>query len=127
MGDFQIHPLIIIWVAILLLIFIVMFFNFLSKRSKYRMIERLAERGQALTPEILSGIANGHSRSERGPIASGIFMICIGVALMLFFWALEGGGMPMTNGNWLWVIGIFPFMIGVARLLGAVFDKRGKE
>ena len=114
----------VIWGAILLLIFIVMFFSYLTKRSKYRMIERLAEKGQALTPEMLAGITSGSSRSDKNPMTSGILLMCIGVGLAIFFWAttdfqdlLHGGAMPTA-------IGVIPFVVGLARVLGAVFDRR---
>jgi hypothetical protein len=53
--------------------------------------------------------------------------MCIGVAIAVFLWALQGGGDVLTDGRmhiWLPVIGIFPFMVGLARLLSAGFDRR---
>lgn len=114
----------VIWGAILLLVFIALLFSYLSRRSKYRLIERLAEKGHPLTPEMLAGITNGGNKGDKNPISSGIFLMCIGVALAVFFWAMQGGGMPLTDGNWLAVIGIFPFMVGLARVLGARADHR---
>ena len=121
----HVHPLVIIWAAILLLVFIVSFFTYLGRRSKYRLLEKLAEKGQSLSPELLSNIAssNGKSRDDRSPISSGIFLMCIGFALAVFFWGMEGFENPFVGGSWLPVIGIFPFMVGLARLLGAVFDR----
>ncbi len=115
----EVHPLVIIWGAILLLVFIVSLFSYLNKRSKYRLLETLAEKGQALTPEMLAGLTNGKSHEPKGSVASGIFLMCIGVALAVFFWAMEGQGTP----DFLPFIGVFPFMIGLARLLGAAFDR----
>jgi lipopolysaccharide export LptBFGC system permease protein LptF len=123
-------PLVIIWGAILGLVFIISLFKYLSRRSKYRLLEKLAEKGQSLTPEMMAGIANGHDRAnaaDKNPIASGIFLMCIGVALAIFFWAFEGGGVPFANGNWFIVIGIFPFMVGLARVLGAAFERRDPD
>ncbi len=114
----------VIWGAILLLVFIVMLFTYLSRRSKYRMLERLAEKGQTLSPEMLASIGNGNGHADKNPVSSGIFLMCIGIALAVFFWAMQGGGMPLTDGNWLAVIGIFPFMVGLARVLGARADRR---
>jgi hypothetical protein len=128
--DFAIQPLIIIWGAILLLVFIISFFKFLSRRSKYRLLEKLAEKGQSLSPELLANLTNGgngRAPEEKNPITSGIFLVCIGIALAVFFWAMQGGGIPLIDGNWLPVIGIFPFMVGLARLLGAVFGKRDSK
>ena len=116
----------VIWGAILLLVFIVMLFTYLSRRSKYRMLERLAEKGQTLSPEVLASLSSGNGRNggEKNPITSGIFLMCIGVALSIFFWAttdledlLHGGAMPTA-------IGIIPFMVGLARVLGARFTLR---
>lgn len=126
---FEIHPLIIIWGAILLLVFIVSLFKYLGRRSQYRMLEKLAEKGQTLSPELLAGMTGNGQKSPddiRRPIPSGIFLMCIGIALAVFFWAMQGGGIPLANDNWLAVIGIFPFMVGLARVLGAALDRRDK-
>ena len=113
-------PLTIIFGSILLIIFTVLFFSYLSRRSKYRMIERLAEKCTVLTPEMLAGItSNGGSRADKDPYTSGIFLMCIGVALAIFFWGLDGFSAPWSGGDFLPVIGIFPFMVGLARVLGA--------
>jgi hypothetical protein len=48
------------------------------------------------------------------------------VALALFFWAMSGGGNIFEGDrvpSWLPFVGIFPFMIGLARLLAGVFDR----
>jgi hypothetical protein len=123
---YEIHPLIIIWGAILLLVFIVSLFKYLGRRSKYRLIEKLAEKGQSLSPELLANLTNGNGRApeDKNPVTSGIFLMCIGIALAVFFFFQHGAGNPFTGGSWLPAIGIFPFMIGLARLLGAAFGKR---
>lgn len=114
----------IIWTGIVGIIFVVMLFKYLGRRSRYRMIETLAEKGQTLTPEMLAGLTSSGSPAEKNPISSGIFLMCIGVALTIFFWAttgfdnlLDGGAMPTA-------IGVIPFFVGLARVLGAVFDRR---
>jgi hypothetical protein len=117
----------VIWGAILLLVFIVSLFTYLGRRSKYRMLERLAEKGQTLSPEMLASLGslgNGHNANGKNPLTSGIMLMCIGVALTIFFWAttdfedlLHGGAMPT-------VIGIIPFMVGLARVISARIDRR---
>jgi hypothetical protein len=127
---FEVHPLIIIWGAILLLVFIISLFKYLSRRSKYRLLEKIAEKGQSLSPEILASLTNGDGRAApeaKNPITSGIFLMCIGIALAVFLWAFQGGGIPLANGNWFVVIGIFPFMVGLARFLGALFERRDSK
>lgn len=123
---FQLNPVIVMWIAILLIVFVTTFFSYLSRRSRYRLLEKIAEKGQPLSPELLSSLGgNGRGdRVGRGGFTGGIFMMCIGIALAVFFWAMQGGGIPFNDGNWLPVVGIFPFMVGLARVLGAMFDKR---
>jgi hypothetical protein len=90
----------------------------------------MVEKGQTVPPEMFSRQGYGYDRHGwryQHPAVSGIFLMCIGVALAVFLWALQGGGDVITDGhipNWLPVIGIFPFMIGLARLLAAAFDRR---
>lgn len=115
----------IFWGAIVLIVVVGNFFSYRTQASRHRMIETLAEKGQAIPPELLSGSRSYHR--DGSPIASGIFLMCVGIALAVFFWAMTGGGMPFDdNGHmpsWLPVIGIFPFMVGLARLLGGIFDR----
>jgi hypothetical protein len=123
-------PLTIIWTGILGIIFIVMLFKYLGRRSKYRLLERLADKGQTLTPEMLSSISSSHDRNtpaNRNPVASGIFLMCIGVALSIFFWATTGFENLLQDGAMPTAIGIFPFMVGLARLLGALANRKNAE
>ena len=116
----------IFWVAIAFIVAVTSFFSFQAQASHHRMLEKLAEKGQPIPPELLAGGAR-ESRRYRSPIQSGIFLMCIGVALAVFFWAMGGGGAIFDGDrmpNWLPVIGIFPFMMGFARLLGGLFDRR---
>jgi hypothetical protein len=114
----------IFWGAIVLIVFVSSFFRYRERASRHRMVETLVEKGQPVPPEAL---VNGRDYDRGGsPIASGIFLMCIGVALAVFFWAMGGGGALFDGDrmpNWLPVVGIFPFMIGVARVLSALFDR----
>jgi hypothetical protein len=129
-GSFSIPPFAVFWIVILLIVIVTSFFRHQSRTAKYRLMEKLAEKGQTLSPELLGSLASGNVRDyERfaNPIGSGIFLMCIGIALAIFFWALGGGGNFFQGEhvpNWLPVIGIFPFMIGLARLLSALTDRR---
>ena len=116
----------IFWGAIVLIVVIANFFSYKSMASRHRMVETLAQKGQPIPPELLT---SGRDRSYRyhNPIQSGIFLMCIGVALAVFFWAMSGGGDLIDSTDhiphWLPVIGIFPFMVGLARFLGGLFDR----
>jgi hypothetical protein len=117
---------VIFWAAIAFMVLVTSFFSYRAQASHHRMIEKLAEKGQPIPPELLAG-GGRDSRRYRSPIQSGIFLMCIGVALAVFFWAMGGGGAVFDGDhmpNWLPVIGIFPFMVGFARLLGGLFDRR---
>jgi hypothetical protein len=120
---------IVFWAAIVLFVFIGSFFSYRTRVSEHRMLEKIAASGQALTPELLAKL--GRSNDRRGsPVRSGILLICIGIAIAVFLWAMEGGG-GLFQGeeapNWLPLVGIFPFMIGVAKLLGVAADRRRGE
>ncbi|HVU21137.1 MAG TPA: DUF6249 domain-containing protein [Rhizomicrobium sp.] len=117
---------IIFWGAIVLIIVIVNFFSHRNMASRHRMIETLAEKGQPIPPELLMPM-RGRDYRFYSPIQSGIFLMCIGVALAVFFWAMTGGGNYFEGTDrmpsWLPFIGIFPFMVGLARFLGGLFDR----
>jgi sterol desaturase/sphingolipid hydroxylase (fatty acid hydroxylase superfamily) len=128
MFDFgSMNVITVFWAAIVLIVFVISFFRYRERASHHRMVETLAEKGQTIPPEMLSGNDN-FDRSMRygNVIGSGIFLMCIGVALAVFFWALGGGG-NFFNGtgvpNWLPVIGIFPFMTGLARVIGYLVER----
>ena len=113
------------WAAIVAVVFIASLFSYLERSSRYRAIERLAEKGQTVPPEMFRR-SDRHDLRYRHPVLSGIYLMCVGVALTIFLWAMQGGGSPFLDGhmsNWLPAVGIFPFMIGLARLLGAAFDR----
>jgi len=114
----------IFWGAIVIIVIASNYFSYRSQSSRHRMMETLAEKGQPIPPDL---VVNGRDYHRyRNPIQSGIFLMCIGIALAVFFWAMGGGGNLFDGNhmpNWLPVIGIFPFMVGLARLLGGIFDR----
>lgn len=115
---------VIFWGAIVLIVLVSSFFSHRTRLAKYKMMETLAEKGQTLSPELLASLGNGVR--YRNPVQAGIFLMCIGIALAVFFWAMGGAGNPFIGEHisWLAVIGIFPFMVGLARLLGGMTERR---
>src|ERR1700744_5590960 len=100
----------IFWGAIVLIVVVGNFFSYKTQESRHRMMEKMAEKGQPVPPDLMvnSGRDYGYrSYRYRSPIQSGIFLMCVGVALAVFFWAMNGGG-DLLNGdrmpNWLPVI-----------------------
>lgn len=119
----------IFWGAIVAIVIVGNYFSSKTRIAKYKLLETLAEKGQSLpanlTPELLE--AFGREEKFRNPYQGAIVLICIGIAIAVFFWALGGGGNLFQGEgvpNWLPVLGIFPFMIGVALLIGALFNRR---
>jgi hypothetical protein len=127
MGYSTILVTAIFWIAIALIAVAASFFSYLSRTARYRMLQSLAEKGQPLPPELLANLAELDTRGgPRQSLRGGIVLVCIGVALAFFFWAMTGGGGfdgPIRGVSWLPAVGVFPFMVGVALLLIAVFDR----
>lgn len=125
-------PVLISWVAIVAIVVTVFVFAYMKTRAKYRLLEKLAEKGQPLTPEMLASInvkANWKSDEYSNPIGSGITLMCIGIALAVFFYALQGFPNIFLGEhmNFLPAIGIFPFMTGLGRILSVIFTGKPPE
>jgi hypothetical protein len=127
----------IFWGAIVLIVLITNFFGYRERASRHRAIERLAEKGQPIPPELLSGNGRGYGDGPRSwrrySLSGGIYMMCVGVALFVFLWAMTTGDLNAFFGDgndvhwggpgWLPFVGIFPFMIGLSRVLAYLFDR----
>jgi hypothetical protein len=118
---------VVFWSAIVLFVLIGEVFKYKTRASKHRMMERLAEKGQTLSPELLASLSGGNGDGNKNPVSGAIILMFIGIAIAIFFWALGGGGNLFQGEhipNWLPVIGIFPFAVGFGRLIGLIFEKR---
>lgn len=113
----------VFWIVIGLIAISSIFFRYRASVSRDRTIQMLAEKGQPIPPELVRG---GYYRHyDRSP-SRGLFLMLIGVALFVFFWAMTGGmihGIDETP-NWLPFVGVFPFAIGLAHFLDGLFDRR---
>ena len=119
---------VVFWGAIVLFVLIGSYFKYKTRSSQHRMMERLAEKGQTLSPELLSSLGNGHG--DRNSVSGAIILMFIGIAIAVFFWAMGGGGYLFEGEhipNWLPVIGIFPFAIGLGRLIGMIFERKPRK
>lgn len=92
-----------------------------SKKRQLRHTERMAMIEKGLIPtgegrEVYAQITTG-SASRRSQRRSGVFMICLGIALSLMF------GLSSESWNTVW-IGAFIALIGVANLVNALLDDR---
>lgn len=117
----------IFWIAIVIIVFLGTFFSYRERSARYRTIQTLAEKGQPIPPELLDRGRPGRYYWRYGhPVASGIYLMCMGVALAVFLWAMTGSSDVLDGDmhrDWLPFIGIFPFMIGLARVLAGIFDR----
>ena len=50
---------VVFWGALVLIVFFSSLFRYLTRASRHRMIERLTEKGQTVTPELLDRIDSG--------------------------------------------------------------------
>lgn len=116
--------LIVIFVGIAAIVFIASFFGHMNRRNRQTLIEKMIDKGQPLSPDILATIADDKRRN--GSIGSAVTLMLIGIGLGVFLWAFSGGG-GLWNDNgvphWMPFVGIFPFMTGLGRLIGLIFDK----
>lgn len=116
----------IFWIAIVAIVFFSSLFGYLDRANRYRTIQKLAESGQPVPQEYLGPYYPRRYWRYGHPIASGIQLMCVGIALALFFWAMTGWGTPFDefhHNSWLPFVGIFPFMIGLSRVLVGIFDR----
>ena len=128
------NSILIFWGAIAFIVVVRGYFRNQSRMARYRMMETLAQKGQPIPPEMMAD--NRRSTWDQGwehgwdrhfSIGHGIMLMCIGVALAGFFWALSGGG-GFFHGedvpSWLPFVGVFPFMIGLGRVIIALTAPR---
>lgn len=117
------------WIVIGVIAVASIFFHYRASVSRDRTIQMLAEKGQPIPPELTRGDYRKHRHSAR----SGIILMCIGIAIAVFFWAMTQPGAPIeisggnAGNNWLPVVGIFPFMISVGILLGSAFGRSDRQ
>jgi len=57
--DTWIPGAIVFWGAIVLIVLISSYFRYRTRASRHRMLEKLAEKGQSVTPELLDRIESG--------------------------------------------------------------------
>jgi hypothetical protein len=116
--------LVIIFTGVVAIVFIASYFGQQKRRDRMALIEKMLDKGQPLSPALLASLGT-NGKHPQNSIGHAAFLMLLGVALAVFFGAMTGGyGVP----NFLWAIGLFPFAIGLAQLIGILFDKnRNKD
>ena len=117
----------VVWLVIAVIAIAAIVFRFLTEASRHHTMRVLAEKGHQIPPEIFTGNSAAYYRTAAS-FRGGIILMCIGVAAGVFFWALTSdSGMfrgPIPGISWLPVLGIIPFMLGVALVAIALFERR---
>lgn len=111
--------LIVIFMGVAAIVFISSFFGYIKRRDRANLIEKLIDKGQTLSPDILASITDSKGHPRVGGVGAAVSLILTGIALGVFFWAMGDYGVP----NFLPFVGLFPIAAGVARLIGLVFDR----
>jgi len=114
------------WIAIAAIAIISIFFRFLSEHSRNKTLRTLAEKGHTIPPELLVNDPISYHRTANA-FRGGIILMCIGIGLAIFFYAMTGGGGfdgPIKEVSWLPAVGVIPFMIGFALFIIALFERR---
>jgi len=111
MSEETIVP-IAVFIAIVLTVFVVMYFKAKSRSGVQKTIRLALEKGNDLTPELLDRLA-APRQNQSSDLRRGIISLSIGIGFMLFGYILgeEDAIRPMLG------IGMFPVIIGVAYLI----------
>ena len=117
------------WILVFSVPIVSIIFRSLERIFRYRALERMAEHGQPIPPDLIDRAdfaAYGRYRVGPYSLARGIVPICVGIAIAVFFWALGNAGQihGLRGENWLPFIGIFPIMYGVGVLITGYFERR---
>ncbi len=104
--------------APVLVVAAIMFFSYLKSRSLHRTVRMMVEKGQPV-PEALFAPGTPRVRA-RSDMRRGIVLTMIGLGLIIFLAAVNGG---FAGGEW--AIGVIPLMIGAGYLL--VWQLEGRK
>ncbi|MEJ1969628.1 MAG: DUF6249 domain-containing protein [Rhizomicrobium sp.] len=112
------------WIVIGVVVVANGYFVYQVRMARYRVMQTLADKGQPVPAELF----NGNLRNTPvGLMRGAIVLLCLGAALGVFFWSMTAQSVfngPIESAAWLPTIALFPFMVGVALLLMALFERR---
>ena len=114
---------IVFWLVIGIVIVANGYFVYQVRMARYRVMQSLADKGQPVPTELFAGPAR---RAAVGLMRGGIVMVCLGLALGGFFWAMTDQWLfhgPIQHVSWLPTIAFFPLSIGAALLLMAMLER----
>jgi hypothetical protein len=107
------------WVVIGAVIITAIYFRHKAGIARTKLLQTLAETGQP----IPAGLLNGDLKTRVNPIARGIVLISVGLATIVFLWAMTTLG-EKDPDTWLPFLGAFPLFIGIAYLAIGLYQRR---
>ncbi len=113
----------IFWVVIAIIVVANGYFVYQVRMARYRVMQTLADKGQPVPAELLSG---PRRTAHLGMLRGAIVMLSLGTALGVFFWSMTAQSIfhgPIEHVAWLPTIALFPIMIGVALLLMSLLER----
>jgi hypothetical protein len=121
--DFDMFVPLAFFGTVLAIVVVSLYYTHKNRTAKYRLVEKLLEQGQNLTPEMLENIGKSLGSGDKvnaSAFGNAVSQILIGIGLAVFFWALTSyTGAPY----FLIAIGVFPFVIGLSRLITIFYEK----
>ena len=105
---FIVPAIALVFLSPVLIIAVILFFNFWKTRQLHRTVQMMVEKGQEV-PAGLFASPLPVARPVRSDKRRGIILVTVGLGIMFFFGAIADGGV--------WALGIIPFMIGMGYLL----------
>jgi hypothetical protein len=109
--------------TVLAIVVVSLYYTHKNRTAKYRLVEKLLEQGQTLTPEMLENISKSLGSGDKVNVSafgSAVYQIMIGIGLAVVFWALTS---YTCAPYFLIAIGVFPFAIGLSRLITILYEK----
>jgi peptidoglycan/LPS O-acetylase OafA/YrhL len=113
----------IFWIVIGIIAVAGIIFRFLEQLSRDRTIRTLAEKGQAIPPELVRGdVQNCCRRRYRGSLRGGLVLMAVGAGLTLMSWQ---GHSDFGDAHVYWLpgVGAIPFLIGVALVIAGLLER----
>ena len=112
---------IFLWAMIGAVIITAIYFRYKVRIERTRLLQTLAEAGRPFPAELL----NGDLKTRVNPVARGIVLISVGLATILFLWAMTSGVFGEKDPDtWLPFVGVFPLFIGIAYLAIGLYQRR---
>lgn len=115
MSDFMFF-----WLAIAAIVIAAIYFRHRSQEGRNGVLQTMIEKGQPVPPDMFQTAR--HPLDQHRLTVSGIILIALGFAAVIFFSALVH--LQNLNERFLPFLSAFPFCLGIGCLVAARFIKR---